>query len=221
MHAITGERTEEVLQFLHSGSVAELPASVKEHASVNELLRLERLLQASGVLDVTFDPTLMRGFDYYTDIVFEVFDTDPENNRAMFGGGRYDGLVGLFGVDPVPTVGFGMGDVTLQNFLESHDLLPALVPETDLGVILMGDVYDRAQLLLQHLRQAGINVSVDTSGRKADKQLKAAVKQQIPYVLFIGEEELETGVFTVKELATGQEEKHPLAEIIQHFSHQQ
>ncbi|RZM31320.1 MAG: hypothetical protein EOP67_33620, partial [Sphingomonas sp.] len=51
-----------------------------------------------------FDITLMRGLDYYTGTVFEVFDTDPENNRSLFGGGRYDGLVGLFGAEPIATV---------------------------------------------------------------------------------------------------------------------
>src|SRR6478672_7837314 len=113
----------------------------------------------------------MRGFDYYTGIVFEIFDTDPENNRSMFGGGRYDGLVGLFGVEPVPTVGFGMGDVTLQNFLETHGLLPDLKPETDLTLILIGDIYHNAQVVINDLRQKGVNISVDSSGLKIDAQI--------------------------------------------------
>lgn len=214
---LVGEKQTLLVAFLDSESVAHLPNGIKDHASVGELLRLERLLQANGVLNVKFDPTLMRGFDYYTDIVFEVFDTDPENNRSMFGGGRYDGLVGLFGVDPVPTVGFGMGDVTLQNFLESHGLLPELKPETDLAVILLGDVYEQAQVYLKQLRQAGINVTVDSTGRKPDKQIKSVVKKDIPFALFIGEAELTSGQFTIKQLSTGAEEKHSLTEIISHF----
>src|SRR3990167_398005 len=86
----------------------------------------------AGVKNIRFVPTIARGFEYYTDIVFEVFDKNPDNNRSMFGGGRYDGLVGEFGVDPVPTVGFGMGDVTFQNFLETNDLIDDLKTETDL-----------------------------------------------------------------------------------------
>jgi histidyl-tRNA synthetase len=66
--------------------------------------------------------TLVRGFDYYTGMVFEVFDTNPENKRSLFGGGRYDNLLEMFGVEPVPTVGFGMGDVTIRDFLETHKL---------------------------------------------------------------------------------------------------
>ena len=102
------------------------------------------MLSNAGIKNVRFDVTLMRGFDYYTDIVFEVFDTHPDNNRSMLGGGRYDGLVGLFGV-PVPTVGFGWGDVTLANFLELHRLTPDLRAETDVYVALIGDVAQEAQ----------------------------------------------------------------------------
>ena len=73
-------------------------------------------------IETKFSPSVTRGFDYYTDIVFEVFDTDPENNRSLFGGGRYDNLLQIFGVEPVPAVGFGMGDVTIRDFLETHNL---------------------------------------------------------------------------------------------------
>src|SRR3989339_611689 len=107
-----------------------------------EIPDFETQLKESEVEAATFDFSVIRGMDYYDDIIFEVFDTSPENNRSMFGGGRYDGLVAAFGVEPVPTVGFGMGDVTLQNFLELHKLLPKLEAETDAVVILIGDVYE-------------------------------------------------------------------------------
>lgn len=72
--------------------------------------------------NIVSDPTLQRGQTYYTGMVFEVFDTNPENKRALFGGGRYDNLLEMFGVEPLPTVGFGMGDVTIRDFLETHNL---------------------------------------------------------------------------------------------------
>src|SRR5690606_6684111 len=109
-----------------------------------DITRLMDMLKDSGVSNAVFDPTLMRGFDYYTDIIFEVFDTHPDNNRAMFGGGRYSGMMELFGVEQLEAVGFGMGDYTLLNFLESHKLLPKLRPETDVYVVLIGDVYTKA-----------------------------------------------------------------------------
>lgn len=194
--------------FLKAKTLDDLSPELKAHESVVELQMLLSMLSESKITNAEFDPTLMRGFDYYTDIVFEVFDTDPENNRAMFGGGRYDGLVGLFGVEPVPTVGFGMGDVTLQNFLETHKLLPKLEPETDAYVVLVGDVYRQAQTVIADLREMGINVAVDMSGRKPDKQLKTAVKKGVHFAIFIGEKELTDEQLVIKNLHTGEEERH-------------
>lgn len=200
--------TELLLNFLNLKTINDLPGELRVHPSVLELQVLMDLLIKSGVTNFEFDPTLMRGFEYYSDIVFEVFDTHPENNRAMFGGGRYDGLVGLFGVEPVPTVGFGMGDVTLQNFLESHNLLPELRTETDAYVILIGDVYERAQPIFREFRKLGARLAVDATGRKPDKQIKTAVKKGIHYAIFIGEKELADGRFVLKNLISGSDERH-------------
>lgn len=207
--------TEEKLRsLLKVKSLETLPEELMQHQSIGELRQLTSLLEESLVTNVVFDITLMRGFDYYTDIVFEVFDTHPDNNRAMFGGGRYDGLVGLFGVDLVPTVGFGMGDVTLQNFLETHHLLPDLKPETELYVALIGDVYVPAQRAIHDLREMDITVAVDASGRKPEKLIKNALKMGIRYVLFVGENELKDEQFTLKDLKTGAEERHSLQRIV-------
>jgi histidyl-tRNA synthetase len=78
--------------------------------------------------NAVFDPNIVRGFDYYTGLVFEVFDTNGENQRSLFGGGRYDNLLEIFGVEPVPCVGFGMGDITIRDFLETHKLPLGIVP---------------------------------------------------------------------------------------------
>ena len=172
------------------------------------------LLKTNGITNTAFDISLMRGFDYYTDIVFEVFDTHPDNNRAMFGGGRYDGLVGLFGVDPVPTVGFGMGDVTFVNFLEVHGLLPVLFSETELYMAFIGDMYTAVQPVLVELREEGVTVAVDTTGRKLDKQIKTAEKKGIEFVVFVGEQEIQTGQFRIKNLKTGEEQTLSLARLI-------
>jgi len=193
---------------LKVGSLDELPEPLHAHPSVNQLRTLMEMLEASGVSNFIFDPTLMRGFDYYTDIVFEVFDNHPDNNRAMYGGGRYNGLIAAFGVEPVPSVGFAMGDVTLQNFLESHELMPKLHTETDVYVILIGDVYLKAQKALKELRDAGVKIAIDITGRKPDKQIKTAVKKGIHYALFIGDRELESEQYVLKNLMTGADEQH-------------
>jgi histidyl-tRNA synthetase len=204
-----------VVQLLKARKLSDLPSGFETHKSVLDLQQLMELLSESRILNARFDITLMRGFDYYTDIVFEVFDTDPANNRSMFGGGRYDALIGMFGVEPVPTVGVAAGDVTLQNFLESHELLPALHPETDAYVVLIGDnIYERAQHSLMELRKMGVNIAVDTTGRKPDKQIKTAVKKGLHYVIFIGEAELASEQFKVRNLADGTEETHGLQRIV-------
>lgn len=178
------------------------------------LTKLLSILKSCSIDNVSFDPEIVRGFDYYTDIVFEVYDTDPENTRSLFGGGRYDGLVGQFGVEPIPTVGFGMGDVTLQNFLESHDLLPKLKPETDAVVILIGDVYEKSQDALKQLREAGLNISVDSSGKRIDTLIKNAVKSGVRQALFIGEQELESDHYKLRDLEKGEEKQLPLDQVI-------
>jgi len=196
-------------QLLDMRTLSDLPEEVKSQPFMLELKQLDDLLESSHVTNVQFDITLMRGFDYYTDIVFEVFDADPENNRSMFGGGRYDGLVGLFGVEPVPTVGFGMGDVTLQNFLESHQLLPDLSTEVDAYVVLLGEnVYEKAQSVLDGWRAEGLRLAIDMSGRKVDKQIKAAVKKGIRHAIFIGEAELADNRYKLKDLSAGEEETY-------------
>lgn len=191
-----------------------LPEVIREHESAKELKLLTEMLKDARVTNVVFDITIMRGFDYYTGIVFELFDNHPDNNRSMMGGGRYDGLVGLFGVEPVPTVGFGWGDVTLQNFLQGHDLMPNLRPDTDMYVVLIGDVYAKAQRVIQEFRDHGANVAVDLSDRKPDKQIKTAVKKGIHYAVFIGEKELKEEMYEIRNLITGAEERHSASRIV-------
>lgn len=194
-----------LLAILKVKRLVELPLETQQHPAVSELTRLIKLLNEAEINNVVFDPALARGFDYYTNIIFEVFDKHPENNRSMFGGGRYDGLVAEFGVKPVPTVGFGMGDVTLQNFLHTHKLLPMIATETDAIVILVGDVYDRSQKFLHTFREEGLRIAVDSSTRKTDSKLRSVAKAKVPYAIFIGEDELATGRFKLKNMATGEE----------------
>ena len=211
-----------LLEVLHSKNIASLPAGLQTHPSVVGLQKILDMLVDAGVTNLEFDPTLMRGFDYYTDIVFEVYDTHPDNNRSMSGGGRYDELVGLFGVEPVPTVGFAIGDVTLANFLELHNLLPVLQPETNAYVVLVGDVFEAAQKPLAALRGAGLNIAVDVTGRKIGAQFQTAEKKAIHYVIIIGQQEIDSGQYTVKNLLTGIEAKHGidrLVSIIKDYRH--
>ena len=205
---------EKLLTVLDTKTLQALPTDLREHDSVVALNGLLVALADSGVTNVSFDITIMRGFDYYTDIVFEVVDLHPDNNRAMMGGGRYDGLVGLFGVEPVPTVGFGLGDVTLANFIELHNLLPKLASETDVYVATIGDITPGATHAIGELREMGLNVAVGLAGRKLVDHFKIADKKKIHYVVIIGAQELADEQFTLKNLSTTESEKHSLQRIV-------
>lgn len=180
--------------------------SLKNEKISEDLQNIAEKLKANGV-EVKLTPSLARGFEYYTDIVFEVFDTDPANNRSMFGGGRYDGLVSMFGAESLPTVGFGMGDLTLINFIKSHDLVPDLRPSTDLAVLTVGQEYSQAAKLANNLRGKSLNVSLDVTDRKLEKKLKSADKLGIRWVLFVGEDEVCKNSYTLKDLSSGNEAK--------------
>jgi len=199
---------------LAATSMADLPAEIRDSSAVDEIQELFTLLERNDVKSLVFDITLMRGLDYYTGMVFEVFDTNPENSRSLFGGGRYDGLVGLFGAEPISAVGVAPGGTTFMNFLEVHNLLPTLGSTTDIYIISLGDVVQKANLLARNLRDANINVELDTSGRKIDRQIKIAIKKSIPYILFIGEDEVKNEVYTIKDIAKSQEHKLKIDQIV-------
>ncbi len=216
LDSITGskENSKQIIDFLALESLDDLDASFSQLESSKDLKKLLNRCKQLGVRNIVFSPDLMRGFDYYTDIVFEVFDKNPENNRSMFGGGRYDGLVGQFGVDPVPTVGFGMGDVTFQNFLESNNLVPDIPVTCEVMLITPGEVDIDLQSIAKSLREDEVNVAVDYSARKLDKQLKSANKQGVKYVVIAGEDEATSEQFVLKDMKTGKEEKHSLGRIV-------
>lgn len=186
----------------------------KDSENAKELINLIEKLQSVGIKNVIFDQTLMRGFDYYTGVVFEVFDTHPENNRSVFGGGRYDDLLDIFDSKKIPAVGFGAGDVTIRDFLETHKLLPEYSPTAELYIATLENKYiENAKSLASTLRLEGINVSINLTDKKVGEQIKTAHKQKIPYVLAIGENEVQSNTYTLKHMDTGTEVKVSISEI--------
>ncbi len=201
------EGIEKINVLLSAKSMADLPVEIRNSSSVVEVQELFTLLERAGVKSAVFDITLMRGLDYYTGTVFEVFDTRPENTRALFGGGRYDGLVGLFGAEPISAVGMAPGGTAIENFLEVHKLVPELISNTDIYIVVMGDASRSAAKLARDLRARGVNVELDITDRKLDKQIKTAVKKKISYMLFIGDNEVQSEIYTIKNTVSTDEQK--------------
>ena len=176
----------------------------------------------AGIRNIEWDPAIVRGFDYYTGIVFEVFDTHPENNRALFGGGRYDKLTELFDDEPLPGVGFAAGDATIHNFLEVRNLLPAYAPPTHVYIAIPSEDFAlEAQTFAGELRRQGVNVAVDFGEKKLGDQIKAAGKHSIPYLIVLGENELASGKFVVRNLASGEEKELAKKELASFFLNSQ
>ena len=195
-----------------------LPEALKDHQAWADIETVMSELKNTGITNAVFDPTLMRGFDYYTGIVFEFFDTDPSNSRSLFGGGRYDELLAIFDEEVVPAIGFGMGDVTAIDFLETHKLLTPYVSPVTLYLCKTEATFTPfATQLATQLRAAGITVAVDLSTKKLGDQIKTADKQHIPFIICIGEEEVNTNSFTLKELSSGKETKGDIKKLIAHL----
>ncbi len=188
-------------------------------AGTNEVVKAEQeklngliaALSERGMTNVVFEPTVVRGFLYYTGIVFEVFDTNPENPRALMGGGRYDGLVSLFGGDALPAMGFAFGDVTFLDFLTTHNLLPKNLtgaPTVFVGTPTENDI-PAAHVFADILREQGLNVLVNVTDKALGDQVKEAVRRNIPYFIAFGESEASNGTVTVKTLAQSTQDEMP------------
>ncbi|PID83341.1 histidine--tRNA ligase [Candidatus Campbellbacteria bacterium] len=170
---------------------------------IEKTLNLIGTLKEKGVSNTVFDLSLMRGFDYYTDIVFEFFDTHPENNRSLFGGGRYDDLLDIFGKEKIPAVGFGMGDVTARNFLEIRNKMPDLKSKTKIVLIPVSkDFENETEKLAGILRENKINTELDLLYRKLSRSINSAEKKNIEFVLLVGENEVQNQKYNLKNILT-------------------
>jgi histidyl-tRNA synthetase len=204
------EKSDEFLTLLNSKNfeefVSKLPQSTEIIEKVEEIRNVMAQLEKLGITNTIFDQTLIRGFDYYTGIVFEIYDNNPENRRSVFGGGRYDDLLTIFGGEKVPAFGFGAGDVILRDILETYKVLPEYKSKTHLYICTLNKEYQEyANELAQKLREGGLNVAINLTDKKIGDQIKSADKQKISYIICLGENEIESGEFKLKNLKTGEE----------------
>lgn len=196
----------------------ELMERIDRTTSTAYLEELRVSLEHMGVRNMVVDTKITRGFDYYTGMVFEVYDTDLSNRRSLFGGGRYDNLLSLFGIEKIPAVGFAMGDVTARDFLETHNLMPSYAPATELMIAIIDeDAKSHAMKLAQDLRREDVTVSVNFSGKRVGDQIRYADKMKIPFVIAVGKNERESGRYTIKNLSTGAEISLPADRIAEHL----
>ncbi len=160
---------------------------------------------------IKYDPSIVRGLDYYTGIVFEIFDKHPENARAICGGGSYANLLKIFGEDPLPGVGFGLGDVTLTDFLVTHNLMPDFSsPETEVYITFQTD--DGLKFALNFatkLRAEKIKCVVNLEPIKVKKLFSVAEKKGARFVTMIGTDEMASNTIQIKNMST--KEQHNIS----------
>lgn len=212
----TAARTTQRLAEPISTLAARIGIAADELSALNEV---RAAADRAGILDwCTVDVGIVRGLAYYTGTVFEVHEISGAE-RAVAGGGRYDGLVELFGGPKMPACGFGMGDVVLANVLRDRKLLPddgtALLPRPDVFVISAGGEAAESELprLLMRLRRAGLHARTSARAtRNVGKLLGDAGKARARFAVILGAE-LADGNVSLKDLDAGAQQVVPLAGI--------
>lgn len=219
LQEIVQERFEELRKELDL-DIEEFVRLINAESQGSAVIQIKNGLKDLGITNVTFDASLARGFNYYTGTVFEIFDKSGENNRALLGGGRYDNLTEMFSDDAISGVGFGMGDVTMRDFLETHKLIPEHIRSTAPHVIVIPmeakhNLY--AEQVAMHIRKAGHKVATDLSTRKIGKKIGNASDRGSKFVLVIGQNEVESSTLTMKNLHSGEERTGAIGELMNFF----
>ncbi|OQY95191.1 MAG: histidine--tRNA ligase [Anaerolineae bacterium UTCFX2] len=176
------------------------------------------LIEALGLKDyVRFAPQIVRGLDYYTGTVFEAWDNDGEF-RAILGGGRYDNLVAAVGGDPLPAVGFAMGDLVVSLVLKKFKALPPDLGASPAKVLVT--VFDESSLhssfaVAADLRRHGFPTAVYPEVAKLSTQLKYGDRMGFWVILMLGPDELAQDQITIKDLRRGEQQTIPQAELVE------
>lgn len=169
---------------------------------VKEILDYSKLL---GVSEIVFNPSLVRGLAYYTGPIFEVFLRDSKINSSFAGGGRYDSLIGNFlggGKYPATGISFGLEPINEEILSKNKEKKQTVV---DVYVIPIKTIKESLKVL-KELRDEGIKIDIDMNERNISKNLDYSNKLGIPYVIFVGEEELKENKVKLRDMKTGKEE---------------
>ena len=183
---------------------------------IEELAFIFETINALGLKKATFefDVTLARGLNYYTGAIFEVSANNVKMG-SISGGGRYDDLTGIFGLKDVSGVGISFGADRIYDVLDELELFPEFSAEST-QVMLVNFGIDNLFCLqvLKELRENGINAEFYPSSAKLKKQMKYANDKNIPFVIFINEEEVTSNILELKNMLTGDQQKLTIKDVI-------
>ncbi len=215
--ALSGSKEEKLnsLRKVLSGSEIGLKGIAEIETIFSYLALLSIPNTQYSILNLELDITLARGLNYYTGAIFEV-KTNEVAMGSIGGGGRYDDLTGMFGLSDLTGVGISFGADRIYDVLEELNLFPESSSESTKVLISNFDsVAEKYALpLLQQLRNAGISAEIYPSSAKLKKQMSYADDKNIPFVILIGSEEMETGLLSLKNMKSGEQEKITIEQII-------
>jgi len=181
----------------------------KFDVGINELLSLKNHLADFGVPETHYkiDLSLARGLDYYTGTVYETYITDHPEIGSIGGGGRYDNLAECFTERKLPGVGISIGLTRLFYVLQEQALLndAFLSAPADILIIPMTDDLSHSVKLATSMRGLGLRVQIYSENKKFKSKISYADKLRIPFVVFLGEDEISTGMITVKDMSSGEQ----------------
>ncbi len=181
-------------------------AEISDSEGYKQIVYLIDKLNELGYSDYfEFKPGIVRGIDYYDGTVFEMFDMNPDNRRSLFGGGRYNGLSDIFGVEPFPATGCAPGNVTMQLFLEGWGLIPQKNDKNIYAPMLSDNKFSEVLKIVNKLRQKGLYIEADYELKSITEALRFANKRNYKYILILGNDELKNNTITIKNLTTGEQ----------------
>ena len=176
--------------------------------STEVLSQIGQIIRGGSTDRIQLDPSLARGLSYYTGTIMEV--NVPDLAGSLAGGGRYDGLIGMFGKEQIPACGFSLGLERILVVMEERGMFPPDIAESSpadaMVTIWSEETVGESLKLANELRSDGLRVTVYPEADKLGKQIKYADSINVPYVCVIGESEIADGKVTVKNLATGDQE---------------
>jgi histidyl-tRNA synthetase len=178
----------------------------------------EKVVEILGEAGAAFevDPRLVRGFDYYTETLWEAVAGGLGSQNAVGGGGRYDNLVAQLGGKPTPGVGFGSGIERLLIALDAQGVVLPVAQRTLVWLAAHGDAARRHNLALaRELRAAGVAADMDLTGRAMKAQLKLADREKAASCVIVGDDELAAGTVVLKNLTTSEQQTLPRAELLE------
>jgi histidyl-tRNA synthetase len=192
---------------LNSSQISDIFQEIKSAKPNQNLEEIISLAEKLGAKNISFDPTLVRGLDYYTGAIFETVVTEPHVG-SVTGGGRYNNLIKTLGGPDLPATGSTIGLDRICDVVRELNLWPDLAPSSTqvLITIFSSESTDLSLILARSLREASVNTELYPEEAKLDKQLKYADKKGIPFAAIIGPDEAKNNTVTLKNLQSGTQE---------------